>query len=302
MLLGRGLSMLSGRGPMSMLGQQPLGQQPLGPAPAPVAAAAAPGSTTGTWTDYFKRLTYVGFPISWFALLIFTGVIPFAPMSFLGYAGVNIMISGSYGWAAAKAGVQLASYLAGQFITAYFPELWHVSYLLAYSPWYIFDIVQMFDPRFPQLGFRTPFFTKPLGSNFDLVANTYGNITLVHIFVIIVIMSLGGYTLVDMLPTEITQSFKPLLKTIFKSVAGITGLIGEGMAAFTTMPSMFSALSGGGGQTGGGDQTGGSKEKTLDDIAKGFMKPDGEAQMAYLFIGALLTAALGGLALSATRA
>ena len=70
------------------------------------------------------------------------------------------------------------------------------------------------------------------------------------------------------------------------------------MAAFTTMPGMFSALRGGGTQSGGG---GGAKEKTLDDIAKGFMKPDGDAQMAYLFIGALLTAALGGIALSYAR-
>lgn len=219
-------------------------------------------------------------------------------MSFLGYAGINIMVTGSYGWAAAKAGVQLASYLTGQFIKAYFPELWPISFILAYSPWYIFDIIQMFDPNFPTLGFRTPFFTKQLGSNFDIEADHYGSITLVHIFVIIVIMSLGGYTLVNMLPQEITGSFKPLLKTIFKSVAGITGLVGGGMMAFTTMPSMFSALKGGGAQSGGGDK----KETTLDDIAKDFVKPDGEKQMAYLFIGALLTAALGGIALSATRA
>ena len=291
--------MLSGQGmPQQPYAQQPYAQQPPPYAQQPpyVAPAAA---TTGTWTDYFKKLTFVGIPISWFALLIFAGAIPVAPMSFLGYAGINIMITGSYGWAATKACVQLASYLAGKFITAYFPELWPFSYILAYSPWYIFDIVQMFDPNFPRLGFRTPFFTTQLGSNFDLAANTFGSITLIHMFVIIVLMSFGGYTLVDMIPSEITGQFKPLLKTIFKSVAGITGLIGGGMAAFTTMPSMFSALKGGGAQAGGGKA---DKEKTLDDIAKGFMKPDGEAQMAYLFIGALLTAALGGIALSASRA
>ena len=292
----------------NMLGTALPGALGLAPPPPPAYAQPPPQqpqymqaptvSSGRTWTDYFKHMVEVGYPISWLALLIFTGVIPIAPMSFLGYAGLNLMVSGSYAWAATKAGVQLASYLAGKFIAAYFPELWPYSYILAYSPWYIFDIVQMFDPNFPRLGFRTPFFTTQLGSNFNLAANTFGSITLVHIFVIIVIMSFGGFTLVDMIPSEITGQFKPLLKTIFKAVAGITGLVGGGMMAFTTMPSMFSALRGGGTQSGGG----GAKEKTLDDIAKGFMKPDGDAQMAYLFIGALLTAALGGIALSAARA
>ena len=271
------------------------------PAPAPpMGLTPAGGSASGSWTDYFKNLAYVGTPISWFVLLIFAGVIPFAPMSFLGYAGANLMISGSPGWAAAKAGVQLASYLSGQFLVAYFPELWPISTILYYSPWYIFDIVQMFDPDFQYLGFRTPFFTKSLGSNFNPAAGTFGSITLIHVFVVILIMSLGGFTLVNMLPEEITRGFKPLLKTLFKAVAGLTGLLGGGMAAFTAMPGMFSAMRGGAVQEGGSAVQDGGGKKTLDDIAKKMIGPD-NSSAAYFFIGVLLTAALGGLALSSTR-
>jgi hypothetical protein len=248
----------------------------------------------GTWTDYFKKLTYVGIPVSWFVVLIFAGVVPIAPMSFFGYAGVNLMISGSPWWAVAKAGVQFASYVGGQFLSAYFPELWPISMILTYSPWYIFDIVQMFDPNFQNLGFRTPFFTKQLGSNINLAAGTFGSITLIHIFVLILIFSLGGYTLVGMIPQEITGRFRGILKTTFKIVAGVTGLVGGGLMAFTTMPSMFSALRGGGTTQSGGGQ------KTLDDIAKTLMKPD-NSTASYIFIGVLITAALGGLALSSAR-
>jgi hypothetical protein len=166
--------------------------------------------------------------------------------------------------------------------------------ILSYSPWYIFDIIQMFDPNFKNLGFRTPFFTQSLGSKFNLAAGTFGSITLIHIFVLILIFSLGGYTILDMIPAEITGSFRKILKTVFKVVAGVTGLLGGGMAAFTAMPGMFSALKGG-----GSTQSGGGK-MTLDDIATSMMKPDNSAQ-AYLFIGVLLTAALGGIALSAAR-
>jgi hypothetical protein len=253
----------------------------------------------GTWTDYFKKLTYVGIPVSWFVVLIFAGIIPVAPMSFFGYAGANLMISGSPWWAAAKAGVQLASYLGGQFLSAYFPELWPISLILRYSPWYIFDIVQMFDPNFKLFGFRTPFFTTPLGSTFDLQAGTFGSITLIHIFVLILIFSMGGYTLVGMIPEEISGRFHSILKTIFKVVAGVTGVLGGGLMAFTAMPSMFSALRGGGAapMQGGG---GGGGQKTLDDIAKTLMKPD-NSTASYIFIGVLITAALGGLALSSAR-
>jgi len=292
----KGFGMLTGRGAAPP--QAPPYSQGAAPPYSQGAARGAGVDNTRTWTEYFKHLAYVGIPISWFALFIFAGAIPIAPMSFLGYTGINIMVTGSYGWAAVKTGVQFASYLAGQLIKAYFPNLWPISLILAYSPWYIFDLVQMFDPNFSRLGFRTPFFTTYLGSNFDPVANTFGSVTLAHMFVIFMIMLSGGYSLLDLIPSEITGNFKPFLKTVFKIVAGIAGLVGGGMMAFTTMPSMFSALRGGGTQSGGG----GAKEKTLDDIAKAFMKPDGDAQMAYLFIGALLTAALGGIALSATRA
>ena len=263
------------------------------PAAVPVPQATA-GSTGGTWTDYFKRLTYVGVPVSWFVVLIFSGIIPVAPMSFFGYAGANLMISGSPWWAVAKTGVQLASYLGGQFLSAYFPELWPISLILRYSPWYIFDIVQMFDPNFKFIGFRTPFFTTPLGSTIDLQAGTFGSITLIHIFVLILVFSLGGYTLIGMIPEEITGQFHKILRTIFKVVMGVTGILGGGLMAFTAMPSMFSALRGGGKPMQGGGQ------KTLEDVAKTLMKPD-NSTASYLFIGVLLTAALGGLALSSAR-
>ena len=271
----------------------PWGQPPPGTAPPGTAPPVAPVSTTGTWTEYFKNLTYVGIPVSWFVVLIFAGIIPIAPMSFFGYAGANLMISGSPWWAVAKSGLQLGSYLGGRFLSAYFPELWPISMILRFSPWYIFDIVQMFDPNFKNLGFRTPFFTTQLGTTIDLQAGTFGSITLIHIFVLILIFSLGGYTLVSMIPEEITGSFTGILKTLFKVVAGVTGILGGGLMAFTAMPSMFSALAGGGTQSGGG-------QKTLEDVAKTLMKPD-NSTASYLFIGVLLTAALGGLALSSTR-
>jgi hypothetical protein len=141
-----------------------------------------------------------------------------------------------------------------------------------------------------------------LGSTFDLEAGTFGSITLIHIFILILIFSLGGYTLVGMIPSEITGSFTGILKTLFKVVAGVTGILGGGLMAFTAMPSMFSALAGGGGaeQSGGGKPAHGDRKKTLEDIARSLMKPDNSAA-SYLFIGVLLTAALGGLALSSAR-
>jgi hypothetical protein len=275
---------------------------PMGaPAGPPMGASMGASAGAGSWTAYFTNLTYVGIPVSWFVVLIFAGVVPIAPMSFFGYAGANLMISGSPWWAVAKTGVQIASYLGGRLLTAYFPELWPISMILSYNPWYIFDIVQMFDPNFKLVGFRTPFFTTPLGTNIDLQKGTFGSITLIHIFVLILIFSLGGFTLLDVIPSEISGNYKNLIKTIFKVVAGVTGLIGGGLMAATAMPGMFGALKGGtmrgGGQMEGEKMEGG--KMTIDDVAKSLMKPDNSS--AFLFMGILLTAALGGIALSSAR-
>lgn len=87
----------------------------------------------------------------------------------LGSNGANLLVSGSMGWAVAKAGsTQLLKGLYFLLSKMYPGQTW-LPYLKAFvnyaNPWFTFDIVQTYSPNFAREGYKLPFLNKYVNSN-----------------------------------------------------------------------------------------------------------------------------------------
>jgi hypothetical protein len=86
----------------------------------------------------------------------------------LGSNGANLLVSGSMGWGAMKfASNQM---LKGLYflLSKMYPGQWWLVYLKAFikyaNPWFTFDIMQTYSPRFSREGYKLPFLNKFLNS------------------------------------------------------------------------------------------------------------------------------------------
>jgi len=87
----------------------------------------------------------------------------------LGSNGANLLVSGSMGWG----GMKFASnqMLKGLYflLSKMYPGQWWLPYLKSFikyaNPWFTFDILQTYSPRFSQEGYKIPFLNKFLNAN-----------------------------------------------------------------------------------------------------------------------------------------
>jgi len=209
--------------------------------------APTPAPVVSGQSAFFQNIINQGIAVPWFVILIFAGIIPFVPFSYLGYAGVNLMVTGSIGWGFVKAFVQVAVALIGKVSSQTFPDIWVLPYLFMYSPWYIYDIIQLFNPAFSKVdvktgnviggnGFKIPFLQKKIGT-------ADGKLTLPVGALIIIIICAGLNNFLDYLPDEIVASVKPIIKTILAVIGGGTAVAGGGVGAWTMGPSFLKGLS-----------------------------------------------------------
>lgn len=203
-------------------------------------AALTPMSATqvsSSGQSWIKSLFTSGISIGWIGLFLLAGGIPIAPLSFWGYGGLNLMAVGATGWAAAKAASQAGSIFLSSTIETYYPKFWPYAWLFKYSPWYIFDLIQLFNPNFAQEGFRIPFVNRQIGTK-----GGSGSLTALVIMSAVGLFSLGGYALLDYIPPEITRSAAPILKIVFMVVGGLTALVGGSLGAVFALPQILSAI------------------------------------------------------------
>ena len=177
---------------------------------------------------------YFNFNLQWFGLFILAGGFPLPPFSYLGFAGLNLYAVGSMAYFGVKAGLQTMLTLANTYLLAYYPKLWWVGYLLVLNPWYVFDLIQMFSPAFPKEGFKVPFFHTPLGAT--------GKMTPALVALAVGAMSVGSYSLINMLPVELQASYKPLLNSIFLTVGTLATITGGGLSSMLVLPQAYSAI------------------------------------------------------------
>jgi hypothetical protein len=169
--------------------------------------------------------------------------------------------------------------------------------------------------HFATEGFKIPFAGTHIGTK-----GGTGKLTLAVLAAIIAITAMGGYSLMDYIPPEISGSVQPIMKTIFAVVGGGVALAGGGLGAYTMLPGLLKSVSGSVGQIGAvapppvapvpvtpvpftPPQKGGARGIfDLDAIAKEIMGTPAKADTeSYAFVGVLGVAVLGGLGLAYLR-
>lgn len=283
-------------------------------------ADSAKTSAMKPLTDFINN----GIQVDRIGLAFLSGIIPIPPLSYLGYGGLNLWAVGSLKYCAMKAGLQAFCSMAQTFVTAYYPKLWFLGYLLAYNPWYVFDILQLFSPTFAQEGFKVPFFNTKVSTS---ATPSAGKVTAPILAAAIALLCSGAYNLLSYFPESIQKAWKPAMNMVFLAIGGVTALAGGGIGGVVVLPQIMSALKGeskslsdaiappppppmpsapSAPQAGGGEPL-----PSLGDIANRIMKDEigcptqsGGAlgdSTANIFLGSLVIAALGGIALALVR-
>ena len=201
--------------------------------------------------------------LPWPLMLVFAGAIPFVPVSYLGYAGVNLLLTGTtffdgIFWAALKATSQIVCALLSKLSYDYITDEWLVAvpylsflpWFLMFSPWYIYDILQFFrspsnggmfmdrfvgstgDTRTPEKdSFRVPFSEKAIG-------NVQGDITFPKAFLIVFVVLAGLSQTLEYLPDAIISTVKPIFNKVLAWLAGLTAVGGGGVGAYAAWPTI----------------------------------------------------------------
>jgi hypothetical protein len=268
-------------------------------------------------TDFLNN----GIQVDKVGLAVLAGIIPIPPLSYLGNGGMNLWAVGSMKYCAMKAGLQALCTLANNLIMAKFPKFWFLAYLFSFSPWYIFDILQLFSPAFEKEGFKVPFFNTKISTS---PQPAVGKLTPALLVAAFALLSSGSYSLLNFFPDSVQKTWKPIMNMIFLAIGSVTALAGGGIGGVVVLPEILSSLRGERNkisealatpappaqpsQKGGGDSL-----PSLGEIANRIIKDEIDCptkmqsgggdgnDAANIFIGSLVVASLGGIILALVR-
>jgi hypothetical protein len=238
---------------------------------------ASPPSPTGSVKDMLtKGLTTL--PL--WSHIFFTGVLPFGPLipylgpfffvffHTFGANGVNLLVSNSMTWAAAKALVNAISTKIGDYIGLMYSKHWWAAYVKAFlyyaNPWYVFDWVQAVGANIGQNepfkgeGYKIPFAniqtdsvlkrpivssnltnksigymavtTDPSGKKIKGAAS-YGLLSALPIAAILVLFMPALNLMVANLPPELQADIAPGINKIFYWIGTLSALVGGTVGA-----------------------------------------------------------------------
>lgn len=296
------------------------------------AAPVTPPSTSG-----FQQFFSKGFLIPWWAHIFLTGIAPLLllvpyigpsvftfPYTF-GVNGINLLATHSMGWGAAKAAFNLMCSTLAKILAIYLPGWWtpFLNGILHYAnPWFVFDILQVYNPKFKTEGYKIPFWNKQTNSVLESKGTratadigytdkdgkvSFGLMSTIPIAAMIALLLPAFYTMSANFPPEIAAKMNPVLDMITTIGGGIAGVAGGGIGTFVLLPNLISTV-----QSqfttlmAGGDpppQQGGMP--TIHEVAESVLRNGqqggGIDTESGVFIGILAITAIGGLSLALVR-
>jgi hypothetical protein len=293
---------------------------------------------------FIPLFSYI-FPSDSSALAIINSILvtTFGMVYTFGINGVNLVASNSSYWAVGKFMFNQICITLSQILSIEYAGRWWlplIQSILQYAnPWYIFDIIRVYDPEFQIKGYKIPFLNKLANDNISnnriLVPGDIGYIEkelgketrtygLFYKAVggILVFFLPGIYAVVDSLPAELKGKFQPFLDLFSSILGGVSALAGGGLGIML-LPKLVSSVQGnitklmrGGSEEhivqSGIEQTGGSGENvpTVEEIAQSLLKNKSTAQggggastdpESATFMGLLGITVLGGISLALVR-
>jgi hypothetical protein len=255
-------------------------------------------STTGTSpaspassTSFLSK----GIGLPWWAHIFLTGIFPLLvlipyigptiftfPYTF-GVNGINLLATNSMTWAAAKAAFNLSCQAMAEMIAIQSTDQWWLPALRAIlyyaNPWFVFDMIQIFNPDFIHQGYKIPFANiqtdaslKPgskttlkdsdIGYTVDVSGHrvdykasldakgkqkagyttTYGKMSTIPIAACIALLLPAMYTMNSFFPPQLQAKVQPVLDTIMTVGGGITAIAGGGIGSFVLLPNLIGSV------------------------------------------------------------
>lgn len=254
-------------------------------------APAAASSSTSSSTDLFSK----GIPLPWWAHIFITGIFPLlilvpyiGPTFFnffytFGVNGINLLATNSMTWAVAKAAFNMSCQAMAEMIAVESTGQWWlpaVKAILYYAnPWFVFDMIQIYNPDFRKQGYKIPFANiqtdaslKPgsttalndsdigytvdssgvriaygntldsKGVQKDGYTTSYGKMSTIPIAASIALLLPAMYTMSSFFPPELQAKIKPFLDTILTVGGGITAIAGGGIGSFVLLPNLIGSV------------------------------------------------------------
>lgn len=223
--------------------------------------------------------------------LLFTGVLPFGPLipyigpfffvffHTFGVNGVNLLVSNSMSWAAAKALLNLILTKIGDFVMIMYSNRWWAKYLKNFlyygNPWFVFDWAQAagavagYNEPFKKMGYKVPFLnmqtdsalkpnstakltnksigfkgtTTDLSGNTTTIPETYGLLWSLPIAAILVLFMPALTLMVANLPPELRAQIEPGINNMFYWITTLSALVGGTLGATGLMGMIPGVLS-----------------------------------------------------------
>jgi hypothetical protein len=174
--------------------------------------------------------------------------------------------SNSSFWALGKAAFNVLCIGLYDIIAIYFAGKWWLPALKALlryaNPWYVFDMIQVFNPKFKDIGYKIPFLNKRANTNKEKGAKlvtgdigyiqrgssgadtiTYGSFYKAAGAAAVFLLP-ALYTLFDNLPAELKGKVQPLLDSVVSVGGMITAVAGGGIGTFILLPQLATSLQG----------------------------------------------------------
>jgi hypothetical protein len=230
---------------------------------------------------------WFNFPLDWWTHVILTGVVPFlilipyvgqlglAIPYMWGLNGINILASTSgkdSAWAMAKAAFYWGCKLLSDYLDVECGDKWWQpalrSVLLYANPWFVFDIIQVWNPHFSKEGYKIPFFGKHVNSKLAPGATSrpssekdfgwkyvdannkpilgadgvqrvsYGWMGPVSIGAAITLIIPSLYSILGAFPASVTAGYTSVLNSIMLVLGGIAAVGGGGLGAMVVLPAL----------------------------------------------------------------
>ncbi len=274
-----------------------------------------PGAQTPGAGDAKSGMTsWTIYPWQWHILLTgiapFMLIIPFLPTSIQsilvcifviphtwGVNGVNLVASNSSFWALGKAAFNMLCIGLYDIMAIYFAGQWWLPALKALlryaNPWYVFDMIQVFNPKFKDIGYKIPFLNKRANTNKEKGAKlvtgdigyiqkgssgsdttTYGSFYKAAGAAAVFLLP-ALYTLFDNLPAELKGKVQPLLDSVVSVGSMITAVAGGGIGTFILLPQLATSLQGNFAKL----MAGGSEEGQTNAVANAETTVEANAQL-----------------------
>jgi len=300
--------------------------------------SGAPTDPAVSGTSTIKGLFSKGFELPWWIHIFLTGIAPFLVLlpyvgttifSFpymFGVNGLNLLATNSMGFAAMKAAMNFFFQMIAAKLSSEFPGQWWLPVaraILYYgNPWFVFDILQIYNPSFASDGYKIPFWNKKTNSVLEKSSTrtqkdigytdakgtiSYGWMGAVAIGAAIVLLAPATSILIESLPPEAKAKIDPIFSTIVTIVGGFGAVAGGSVASFVGIPALVSSVQSGftsimaGGAA--APQTGGFK--SISEMVKPMIRKttaeQEEEDMSKIFLGILGFIAFSGVSLAVIR-